>query len=110
MRGAGPHASTDSNPCRFAAILNDDYPGRYSPVRGSRLRVGSDPRSIGSTVGLLRKLSSSALTRCTSLAHQRTNAAAPISPTANAITGAIACCLQLGVTEVPEPFQPGARS
>ena len=67
------------------------YPGRYSPVAGSRFSFGSASRSTGSTGALSRARRRARRSRgCTSLyapAHQRRRL--PISPSAKTNTGGI---------------------
>jgi len=69
---------------------SSDQPGRYSPVFGSGFNFGIAVRSCGSTEALARISSSSALTRCTSLTHQRASTTAPMTPSAKTTSGGIA--------------------
>ena len=72
---------------RHRAVMARLQLGRYSPVTGSGLSFGSALRSTGSTAERARMPSSSALTRCTSLAHQRTKVTAPNIPSVKASSG-----------------------
>src|SRR6185437_5388193 len=84
IRQMGPRGSRARHQ---GEAVDRNQPGRYSPVFGSGFNFGMVVRSCGAA--LARISSSSALTRRTSLTHQRAKTVAPITPRAKTTSGGI---------------------